>query len=56
MTAVRERICSETGEYPAGPIYLLANMRYFGYQMNPLACYYCYRRATERRCATWSRK
>jgi DUF1365 family protein len=40
--AVRRRIESEVGERPAGPIYLLANLRYFGYQMNPLACYYCF--------------
>jgi DUF1365 family protein len=40
--AVRRRIESEVGERPAGPIYLLANLRYFGYQINPLACYYCF--------------
>jgi DUF1365 family protein len=42
-TAVRERIHEVTGEIQRGPIYLLANLRYFGYQMNPLACYYCFR-------------
>jgi DUF1365 family protein len=39
---VRRRILEETGETHAGPIYLLANMRYFGLQMNPLTCYYCF--------------
>ncbi|MEP6389849.1 MAG: DUF1365 domain-containing protein [Halioglobus sp.] len=39
---VRRRIREETGESHAGPIYLLANLRYFGYQMNPIACYYCF--------------
>lgn len=39
---VRRRIAEETGEVHSGPIYLLANMRYFGYSMNPIACYYCY--------------
>ncbi len=39
---VRRRIREETGEEHRGPIYLLANMRYFGFQMNPIACYYCY--------------
>jgi DUF1365 family protein len=39
---VRRRILEETGEVHTGPVYLLANMRYFGLQMNPLACYYCY--------------
>lgn len=39
---VRRRIREETGQVHSGPIYLLANMRYFGLQMNPLACYYCF--------------
>ena len=40
--AVRLRIHEETGKHHAGPIYLLANWRYFGYQNNPIAVYYCY--------------
>lgn len=40
--AVRQRVEEATGERPRGPIYLLANLRYFGLQMNPLACYYCF--------------
>ena len=40
--AVRQRIKEETGRDHAGPIYLLANWRYFGYQNNPIAVYYCY--------------
>ncbi len=39
---VRRRIREETGNEHRGPIYLLANLRYFGMQMNPLACYYCF--------------
>lgn len=39
---VRRRIFEETGEHHRGPIYLLANLRYFGFIMNPIACYYCY--------------
>jgi DUF1365 family protein len=39
---VRRRIREETGAEHEGPIYLLANMRYFGLQMNPIACYYCF--------------
>ncbi|MFK7976332.1 MAG: DUF1365 domain-containing protein [Halioglobus sp.] len=39
---VRRRIQEETGEAHTGPIYLLANMRYFGYSINPIACYYCF--------------
>ncbi len=41
-TAIRNRVEKETGRRPRGPIYLLANLRYFGYIINPLACYYCY--------------
>lgn len=40
--AVRRRVQEETGHRPAGPIYLLANLRYFGFIMNPIACYYCF--------------
>jgi len=39
---VRRRIHEETGQQHSGPIYLLANLRYFGYSMNPVTCYYCY--------------
>ncbi len=39
---VRRRIFEETGRRHSGPIYLLANMRYFGIAMNPIACYYCF--------------
>jgi DUF1365 family protein len=39
---VRRRIREETGAAHSGPIYLLANPRYFGYVMNPIACYYCF--------------
>ena len=39
---VRRRVCEETGVMPTGPVYLLANLRYFGYLMNPIACYYCF--------------
>jgi hypothetical protein len=39
---VRRRILNATGKIQRGPICLLANLRYFGLQMNPLACYYCY--------------
>ena len=39
---VRRRIREETGREHRGPIYLLVNLRYFGIQMNPICCYYCY--------------
>ena len=41
-TEVRRRIEEETGARQKGPIYLLANLRYFGHSMNPIACYYCF--------------
>jgi DUF1365 family protein len=40
--AVRQRVYEETGRRPTGPIYLLANLRYFGFIMNPISCYYCF--------------
>jgi DUF1365 family protein len=40
--AVRQRVFEETGQRPSGPVYLLANLRYFGFIMNPIACYYCF--------------
>lgn len=46
--AVRARIHEETGATHTGPIYLLANLRYFGYSINPIACYYCYSEDGER--------
>lgn len=39
---VRRRILEETGATHTGPIFLLANLRYFGFAMNPVACYYCF--------------
>ena len=40
--AVRDRVERETGARPAGPIRLLAHLRYFGHCFNPVAFYYCY--------------
>ena len=40
--AVRREVEKQSGERPVGPIYMLANLRYFGYIMNPISCYYCY--------------
>ena len=44
---VRDLVAAETGARPRGPIRLLANLRYFGYIMNPIACYYCFDEAGE---------
>jgi DUF1365 family protein len=40
--SVRKRVEEETGDYPRGPIRMLANLRYFGFNINPIACYYCF--------------
>lgn len=39
---IRDHVEQATGARPDGPVMLLANPRYFGVLMNPLACYYCY--------------
>ncbi|TFG84011.1 MAG: DUF1365 family protein, partial [Chromatiales bacterium] len=40
--AVRVRVEEHTGERPAGPIRMLAHLRYFGYCLNPVTFYYCF--------------
>jgi len=40
--AVRDRVASETGRRPDGPIRLLTNFCYFGYGFNPVSFYYCF--------------
>lgn len=41
-TAVLDEIEARTGERPAGAVMMLANLRYFGYLINPITCYYCF--------------
>ena len=41
-TAVRQKVKDETGQWPSGPVRMLANLRYFGFIMNPITCYYCF--------------
>lgn len=40
--AVRDLVMQRTGERPQGPIRLLTNLRYFGFLINPISCYYCF--------------
>ncbi len=40
--AVRERVRSELGWSPTGPIRLLTHLRYLGYVFNPVSLYYCF--------------
>ena len=40
--AVRDRVALSLGQRPAGPVRLLAHLRYAGYVFNPVSFYYCY--------------
>lgn len=40
--AVLDKVEAETGERPDGPVMMLANLRYFGFMINPISCYYCF--------------
>lgn len=40
--SVRLRIEQETGHRHEGPIRMLGNLRYFGFNINPICCYYCF--------------
>ncbi len=40
--AVRARILVATGRNHTGSIRMLSNLRYFGFIINPLTCYYCF--------------
>ncbi len=39
---VRQLIQTELGFRPCGAIRVLTNLRYFGYLINPISCYYCF--------------
>jgi len=40
---VRDLAEQQTGRRPEGPIRLLTHLRYFGYYMNPICVYYCFK-------------
>jgi hypothetical protein len=40
--AVRQRVAEHFGVRPQGPIRMLAHLRYFGYNFNPVAFYFVY--------------
>ncbi len=40
--AVRQRVYEASGEHVTGPIRVLTNLRYFGFLMNPITCYYVF--------------
>ncbi len=41
--SVRRRVESSVGRRPEGPIRMLTHLRYWGYQINPVTFYYCFR-------------
>jgi DUF1365 family protein len=40
--SIRNRIFEVAGEVQSGPIRMLANLRYFGFNINPITSYYCF--------------
>ncbi len=42
-TYVRDLAEQQSGRRPQGPIRLLTHLRYFGYCMNPISIYYCFK-------------
>ncbi|HUC07807.1 MAG TPA: DUF1365 domain-containing protein [Solirubrobacterales bacterium] len=44
----RDAVEAQTGSRPAGPVRLLANLRYLGHAFNPVSFYYCFEEAGER--------
>ncbi|HEX5989106.1 MAG TPA: DUF1365 domain-containing protein [Solirubrobacterales bacterium] len=44
----REAVANVTGDRPAGPVRLLAGLRYFGHSFNPVSFYYCFAPGGER--------
>jgi len=44
----RDAVEVETGSRPAGPVRLLAGLRYLGHSFNPVSFYYCFDSAGER--------
>jgi len=45
--AIRDHVYVHSGERPDGPIRLLTNLRYFGFCINPISCYFCFDAAGE---------
>ena len=44
----RDAVEAKTGARPAGPVRLLAGLRYLGHSFNPVSFYYCFDRGGER--------
>ncbi len=46
--SVADLVEKHNGERPCGPIRMLANLRYFGFIINPITCYYCFDKTGEK--------
>ncbi|MFT6102890.1 MAG: DUF1365 family protein [Granulosicoccus sp.] len=46
-SAVASYVEKETGDRPNGAIRMLTNLRYFGFLINPITCYYCFDKTGE---------
>lgn len=46
--AIANHVEQHSGKRPDGPIRMLANLRYFGFIINPITCYYCFDKAGEK--------
>jgi DUF1365 family protein len=46
-SAVANYVEKETGDRPNGAIRMLTNLRYFGFLINPITCYYCFDKTGE---------
>lgn len=46
-TSVRAAVENKLGMRPTGAIRVLTNLRYFGYLINPISCYYCFDESDE---------
>ncbi len=45
--SVRSAVESKLGVRPSGAIRVLTNLRYFGYLINPISCYYCFDKSNQ---------
>lgn len=45
---VQNKVKEKTGKVLQGPIKILTNLRYFGFIMNPITCYYCFDRTGDK--------
>lgn len=42
LDQVKRKVLEQTGACVSGPVRMLTNLRYFGFLINPITCYYCF--------------